>query len=416
MPLLRLLLLLLLASTVAGGWTQEAYVWQRPPAAALAGCPASAAAQLDGVAVLAAETGWGGGRADTVYSEIEYRASSLRAFRRLALVVRVAVPPRGFSPDGPELAEVRAVVREVLHRADQGGLTPAELQLDVDCPDASLEAYAVWLRELKSECGIIPLVFTALPSWLGKPGSEALAAAADGFVLQVHSLEKPTRSSSVPPLCDPARVPAWVEAAGRLRRPFRVALPTYAYLLAFRRDGHFIGFSPGGPRPGWPTDARFSELRADEAEMAQLARYLRASHPASCTGLLWFRMPAPGESRGWGWAAFGTVLSGEDPAPALRLECIQKSTTTWEFVLRNDGTASAPVPSSVRAEWGSSVKALGVDATGGYALRPDPEALGAEFVPILRGGLVSRLEPGGRLVIGWARLPGQAEPVLSMEP
>lgn len=402
------------AAAGAQAWTQEAYVWQRKPDAALQGVPPRALSLLDGVVLLAAEVEWRSGKAVVAYSTIEYRAWAEARFRRVSLAVRIGSFPGPFERDGAACESLCAMLKQVLRRAEEGGLRPAELQVDFDCAEAKLAGYAQWLGAFRAECGAIPLVFTALPSWLRHGALAQLAQVADGFVLQVHALELPKTVDSIPPLCDGEKAALWVEQAAALGRPFRVALPTYGHLLAFRRDGHYLGFSNGAPRRNWPGDARLRELRADEAEMAGLARYLRAQKPAGCSGLLWYRMPSGEEERNWAWPAFLSVLSGEDPAPRMEAKCIQKSSTTWEIVLRNSGEASAAVPAMVRVEWGGEAPPSGIDSMGGYLFQLLPEGGAAVFRAQLKGGLPRRLQPGRSLVLGWVRLNHGGEPVVTL--
>ena len=418
---------LMAALLQAAPWTQEAYVWQRSPEpvlelAAVEGrkAPEGAArgsvaeVALDGVALLAAEVSWRGGRAEAVYSEIKYKAAALCIQKRITLVLRAGPFSGDFAPGAPACASLRVVLREVLARARAGGLEPAELQLDFDCAQARLAGYAGWLRTLKADCDGLPLTFTALPSWLGCAGLEELVTAADGFVLQVHALEKPSQIRSIPPLCDPERALVWVKRAGRLGRPFRVALPTYGYLLAFSPAGKFIGFSSGQRRPGWPADCLLRELRADEAQMALLAASLRSEHPAACTGLLWFRLPAEGDQLNWRWPAFAEVLLGGAPLAAPRAECIQKSDTLWELVFSNAGTASCIAPERLVVAWPATLRALACDAQGGASVRLEPGVGSAVFSLPTRGSLPLRVEPGRSVVLGWLRLEGAGKPFVEV--
>jgi hypothetical protein len=405
------------APASAAAWTQEAYVWQRSPLPVLALAAQEGArpgAALDGVALLAAEVSWRGGRAEAVYSEIDYSSALLRGRGRVALVLRAGPFSGPFDAGAPACLSLRGVLREVLARARAGGLEPAELQLDFDCAEARLAGYAEWLRALRADCGGLPLHFTALPSWLGRPAMEGLAASADGFVLQVHALEKPSSPGAIAPLCDPERALAWVRRAGALGRPFRVALPTYGYLLAFSPGGRLLGFTGGSRLPSWPADALLRELRADEAEMAELARRLRADHPGSCGGLLWFRLPAAGDALNWRWPAFAEVLRGGRPAALPRAECIRKSDTTWEVVLSNAGTASCVAPGALAVSWPEGLRGTGADALGGATLRLVPGTRRALFTLPTREGAPLRLEPGRSLTPGWLRLEGEGAPLVEI--
>ncbi len=399
----------------ASAWTQEAYVWQRSPLPVLALAAQEGArlgAEPDGVALLAAEVSWRGGRAEPVYSEIDYSSALLRGCGRVALVLRAGPFSGPFDAGAPACVSLRGVLREVLRRARAGGLEPAELQVDFDCAEARLAGYAEWLRALRADCGGLPLHFTALPSWLGRPAMEGLAASADGFVLQVHALEKPSSPGAISPLCEPERALGWVRRAGALGRPFRVALPTYGYLLAFSSEGRLLGFTGGSRLPSWPADALLRELRAAEAALAELARRLRADHPDSCVGLLWFRLPAAGDALNWRWPALAEVLRGGGPAALPRVKCIRKSDTTWELVLSNAGTASCVPPAEFTVSWPAGLRVAGADALGGATLRLVPGTRRALFTLPAREGAPLRLDPGRSLTLGWLRLEGEGSPLV----
>jgi len=69
-------------------------------------------------------------------------------------------------------------------------------------------------------------------------------------VLQVHSLERPKDINTRFELCDSKAARRAVDLAGKVGVPFRVALPTYGYLIAFDSEGKYLGLSgrgiPGG--------------------------------------------------------------------------------------------------------------------------------------------------------------------------
>src|SRR5260370_34547670 len=112
---------------------------------------------------------------------------------------------------------------------------------------------------------------TTLAGWLNQPGFRALIAASDGYVLQVHSVEEPGSYDAPFTLCDPKTALAAVEKASSFGIPFRVALPTYGYLVAFAANGRFVGLSAEGPAKSWPADAKLREERSDPVAMGTLA-------------------------------------------------------------------------------------------------------------------------------------------------
>lgn len=66
-----------------------------------------------------------------------------------------------------------------------------EFQLDFDCAQKKLTGYAEWVKALRHSTGSVPLVITALPSWLSEPAFPSLAREAKRYVLQVHSVVSP---------------------------------------------------------------------------------------------------------------------------------------------------------------------------------------------------------------------------------
>ena len=61
---------------------------------------------------------------------------------------------------------------------------------------------------------------------LGEPDFKTLINSCDGYILQVHSFDRPAPGQR-PVVCDPVKTRAWVQQASALGRPFAVALPTY---------------------------------------------------------------------------------------------------------------------------------------------------------------------------------------------
>ena len=127
-------------------------------------------------------------------------------------------------------------------------IKPVELQIDYDCATAKLGDYRAWLAVVQNRIAPLPVTITALPTWLDSPAFVALAAAATNYVLQVHSLTKPEDINTPFLLCDPVAARRAVARAGEIGVPFRVALPTYTYIVAFNAAGKFIGLSAEAPR------------------------------------------------------------------------------------------------------------------------------------------------------------------------
>jgi hypothetical protein len=207
------------------------------------------------------------------------------------------------------------VAASLVAEARANGVSPAELQLDFDCATSKLDGYRVWLEAIQRRVAPLLVTITALPSWLRSSAFERLAQAAPNYVLQVHSVERPASFDAPFTLCDPAEARSAVERAGRLGVPFRVALPTYGYVLAFSTNGQFLGLSAEGPRRNWPANARLREIVSSPRELAALLHGWTADRPAAMRGIIWYRLPVPSDRRNWSWPTLDAVISGMPPAP-----------------------------------------------------------------------------------------------------
>ena len=163
----------------------------------------------------------------------------------------------------------------MIRESNSNQLAISELQIDFDCAESKLDGYRIWIEAFRKKLAPVRIVITALPSWLEQAAFKPLAEACNGYVLQVHSLERPQAPDAIPGICDPVAAKRAVEKADRLGVPFRVALPTYGYVIAFGPDGHFIGLSAEGPAKSWPEGVRLREARSlTPNEMAGLVSKL----------------------------------------------------------------------------------------------------------------------------------------------
>jgi hypothetical protein len=393
--------------------TQEAYVWQRSWTPAVNDAVAGSDPALSGLVALAAEISWVKGRPRVV--EVS-AAEPLRAALgrkggaaapiRAGLALRVGPYAGSFDESSDTTRLVTGMAAKVIEDARAAGLRPDEFQVDFDCTESHLGDYARWLRAIRAEAAGTPVVFTALPSWLGNRRFAELAAAADGFVLQVHSLERPASADTPIMLCDPATARRAVERAARFGRPFRVALPTYGYLVAFDRKGVFAGLSAEGPTPAWPADAYLRTVRTDPAVMADLVRGWQTDRPAMLRGILWYRLPTEDDKMNWSPTTFSMVISGQTPHSLLRAQTRRPSPGLVEVELTNDGQASAPLTSPVEVRWRSG-RLVAADAVGGYERQDAPEGR-VRFAPS-GSVLLEELRPAERRLVGWLRLSEEGE-------
>jgi hypothetical protein len=403
----------------AGPLVQEGYVWQRAWDADAASRARDAG--LAGVVALAAEASFGHRPPRIV--EIALPAAPAPP-GRLGLALRLGPLPQGFAA-APEAADGAVLLaRRVVARARAAGWRPSELQIDFDAAAARLADYARLVRRVRREVAPLPVTVTALPSWLGWRGGFAeLAAAADGFVLQVHSLERPVGPAPRLTICDPVAAVTAVERAARFRWPFRVALPTYGYVVAFDRGGRFLGLAAEGPGLLWPPGTRLRTVRSDPAAIARLVEGWQRDRPRELRGILWYRLPAAGDRLNWRWPTLRAVMAGR--APRQEVIAVRRAAAApliAEIELVNTGEAPAPLPAAVAIRWSNNLL-LAADGVAAYGVRRG----GRGELWLVRGGagavaaaatsnpaspaLESQepLEPGERQPIGWLRFDRPTE-------
>ncbi len=389
----------------SGPMVQEAYLWQRTHTSAVSEAVAERGPEFSRLVVLAAELSWREGRPVVERVSPDYAALA-EAKVPIGLAVRVGAYRGSFSADGEAAGRLVEIAAAGVAEARAAGLKVRELQIDFDCPTSKLGGYVVWVRALRRRVDV-PVIVTALPSWLGADAFEALADEADGFVLQVHSLERPDGPGEALTLCDPAAAKRAVERAGRIGRPFRVALPTYGYLLAFDAEGSFIGLSAEGPRPAWPANAQVRQVRADPAAMAELVRTWTKQRPKNMTGVIWYRLPVRGDVLNWRWPTLEAVMAGRTPKPDLRAEVRKPEPGLVEIDLVNGGEADAAIGVTVTTTW-TGAPPLAADAVNGFELATSAAGRVTFHCRDDNSGDL-RLPPGERITIGWIRLDTDKE-------
>jgi Protein of unknown function (DUF3142) len=421
---------------VGGPLPHEAYVWQRawtPPVVEAVQAHTAGFARL---VVLGAEVGWQSrpGTGDAQVTWVPLRGDVLRALPRerfrLGLALRVG-PYRGpFAADDAAGRLVRDTALALVGEARAQGLDPAEIQLDFDAAESQLDGYRTWVESIRHAlrrpgAPAVPVTLTALPSWLPHAAFTRLARASDGFVLQVHSLERPAHADTPVALVDPGAARRWVEQAARAGVPFRVALPTHGYRLAFDGRGRFLGAAAEQGRilSSAGGGARVRELRADPEAVAGLVRAWtegEEARPALLQGILWYRLPTPDDELNWPWPTLAAVMHGRVPrgALAVRVHALEPGLVEIEVV--NTGDADLALEGSdlaVIARWraaapdGPAPRVLALDAVGGFDARQAPGSV--RLTALARA---SRLGPGERRLVSWIRFSTPARVSADVEP
>ena len=271
-----------------------------------------------------------------------------------------------------------------------------ELQIDFDCPDRLLAAYADALAELRR---LIPsLSITALAHWSTQPAFPALQRSVSEMTPMFYDMQAdPTGVSAdapPPPLLDPSQVGRTLRSWRACAIPWRAGLPTFARLTVF--DG--AGLSRG-QIPNWtwddfcfhkslhalaPTRLGVTIFRAhadvrvartaigendlvvsrftDRAALSQVAKIARDSGAA---GVTFFRLPDDTDPAGASLSDLGRLATGAAPHLALRWK------TAEQLELVND----SPVDLAPRLAGENG------DRDRGYALELDAPA------PIFRDAL-----------------------------
>ena len=241
-------------------------------------------------------------------------AATLRqAGAPVSLALRVGPFPGPFTANDKVALFLGDLAASLVQRPKTNGVSVSELQVDFDCATSKLDGYRVWLEAIQRRVAPLPVTITALPSWLRSSAFKRLAQAAPNYVLQVHSVERPSSFDAPFTLCDPANAQRAVERAGRIGVPFRVALPTYGYVLAFDKSGKFLGLSAEGPARAWPADAKLRQVDSNPRELAALVQGWTARRPAAMRGVIWYRLPVATDSLNWRWPTLGALLAGRIP-------------------------------------------------------------------------------------------------------
>jgi hypothetical protein len=386
----------------SGPLPHSAYVWQRAWNGSVSDAVGAHAGSLEGLLVLTAEVGWQQGHPAVVRVPIDYAALGASG-KPIGLALRIdpfAGPFRAEDETSRYLADLGA---SLVTEASNGRLAVAELQIDFDCAESKLAGYHLWVEAIRKRLRPVPVTITALPSWLGRYEFRGLVAACDGFVVRVHSLDRPQGFDTPFTLCRPDAARQAVERAARLGRPFRVALPSYGYRMAFDPQDRFRALGAEGPTANWPTNAQIREVRADAEALAELVASWSRDRPPELTGLIWYWLPVEGDHLSWRWPTFAAVMAGSVPHPALRAEGREATNGLVDVVLANVGPADCPWPVQIVARW-QAATLIAADGLNGFEVQTDT-AGSARF----RSKSPSwRLAAAEQQTVGWLRLSTHA--------
>lgn len=380
-----------------GDFPQQVYVWQQAWTPSVRDALSSLDPTLDPPVLLAAIVKWY--EPSPAVTQVPIDLSVLND-RPYAIAIRFGTT----QPTADKSAFVAGVVRQALQRVSR---PPVEIQIDYDCPESKLAGYRDWLTAIQSAAKPVPVAITALPSWLNSRAFADLANQCP-YVLQVHSLERPTSSQGTWQIIDPAAATAAVEKAARLGKPFRVALPTIGYAIATdKQTGKQTVFGENLPETD-PDRFSIQTIRTNATAMAGLIRQWQADRPAAMTGVIWYRLPVDTDTLNWRLVTLDTVRKGQIPAAVVAVAATRTGGLT-ELAVTNTGTADAPLPASLTLDW-TGEASIASDFLHGYrAIERDSTSIRLTRDESAARDATLVLPPGGRISIGWIRFPKDTE-------
>ena len=435
------------APHVSGPLSHEVYVWQRSWTEPVRNAVAQHATYFSEICVLKAEVSWKDKKPQVVRVSPHY-ATLARTQRPIGIALRIGpyagpfVAPADFGlrgqsrPSGSDPALVAIsqtsdtkapsplrsagaaqdasgeaitlflcdLAASLVAEARSNHISLTELQIDFDCAESELAGYRVWVEAIQQRVAPLPVTITALPSWLDSRAFKQLAIVATNYVLQLHSVERPRHFEAPFTLCDPRAAQRAVESAGRIGVPFRVALPTYGYVLAFDVGGKFLGLSAEGSRPNWPTNAQLREVHSDPLKLAALVQHWTARRPAAVRGVIWYRLPTIVDNFNWRWPTLGAIVAARVPREVLRVHTRRVESGLVEISLANEGELDISSRLAVEVRWSNAHLVAG-DSLRDFELA-ESGASAARFQTRSQPG---RIRAGETLVLGWLRFNRDCE-------
>jgi hypothetical protein len=378
----------------------QAYIWQRQWRADVGEAIRDSANDMEAYCLLAAEMRWTDDapqirRITPDWGELKNLA------RPPGVVVRIFP---SVATTGWNAAAVNALAEwldKIEAEFTANGVPPGEVQLDYDCPESKLDDYLRLVSELKRRQPARVLTITALPAWLRHVEFAALARAAPGYVLQVHSLHLPTSPKGLVTLCDPVEARSAVRKAAELRVPFRVALPTYSCVVVFDAGGKVSEVFAEDLPANFPSSPDpYIVLDADAYLCGELVSEWRRKGPPELQAVIWYRLPVASDRLNWDWETLAKLCRGQTLRRGWSVEARQTPGLHHEIVVRNIGDAPDDLPQRVRLRAKEGMIAAS-DGLRGYTVEPQPD--GSVSFRLAQPGIHARVPPGRELCVGWCR-------------
>ena len=382
----------------SGVISHEAYVWQRHWSEGIIESVTQNGPEFASLTVLAAEINWIENSPNLFRVAPEYE--TLQDINRpIGFAIRIGIYRGPFTQQGPIIEMLQGLAQSIIKEATQHSVPISEVQLNFDCPESKLEDYTIWVRSIEEAIQPIHLGITALPSWLDQPQCKQLFKAADRVVIQVHSIDRPDSINSDLMLCDPNRAKLTVNKMAEFGIPFRVALPTYTYLLAFDDQGKLSGLSAEGPRPNWPKSFQTRRLPADAILLTELVKAWRQDRPRTLQGLIWYRLPVSNDRHNWRWPTLRAVINGQNLASRLEVQAVPGQEGLYDLFLTNDGTLDYQDKIGIEITW-QKQQLIASDALSKFRV----SSFTHKSVSLEASDVNGKLAPNETIPIGWIRL------------
>lgn len=393
----------------SGSVSHEAYVWQRDWSDSVIESVVQNGPEFNGLTILAAEVNWKENNPTIYRVTPDYEA--LQSINRpIGLAIRMGAFRGPFDQSGAESDMLQGLAESLIKEATIHSLTISEVQLDFDCPESKLGDYTMWVTEVKKAIQPVPLGITALPSWLNQPQCERLFIAADRVVLQVHSIDRPDSINSDSMLCDPIKAKVAAEKMAEYGIPFRIALPTYTYLLAYDAKGELSGLSAEGPSPNWPQSFETRPLHANAILLSELVKDWIQDRPPNLKGLIWYRLPISNDRYNWRWKTLHALINGQDLTSRLEVRATSGQDGLYDLFLTNDGNLDFQDTMRVQIIW-KKQRLIASDALSDFKV----SSFTQKSVSLTAPKKNWRLAPGETMPIGWIKLSAYEELDIQIE-
>ena len=283
-----------------------------------------------------------------------------------------------------------------------------ELQIDLDSPVSKLNYYGEFLAAVKKElpAGTI-LSFTALPCHLRSKNFKETAKFADYYVLQVHGLEVPKQLSEKVEILNIKTANLAIERAEKLGFPYFLALPTYAYQLNFNKETKKFLFLNAEKCPPKNSELITEIIAPDFKNLASLVARERNGNWHNCKGIIWFRMPVPGDRYNLDYKTIKILQEGKIPKKEITAHWQKKQNGTDILVIENRGVLdNGKIHISI--EWQKN--------KGVYDLFRKFDRDKNDNLQDLPNSIISSIPPPGRVTpVGWFRTDNKTTPSIKIE-